>query len=247
MFELLSPKASPVLEFLHHLRNVSRARVHALHAKPVFGETNASALPRPRSSHSRGPNAFHPIHAQITTQRAEPFATKYTPRVHALPGAKLHISPGSDRERCVDPEDGRVAASGPAATTAVPKGARIWKLDGKTVIRDSLILAGSIGLPANARSRAAAPLLFDGPTPTPQRAEDMKAPATRLVFVEPFRARRFRCGRANLELKSEELKAARELGFTSVLSAPLPVWCAGRAPLNTADRADTKSLVVAAR
>ena len=194
-------------------------------------------------------NAFHPIHAQITTQRAEPLRDN-TPRVHALLGAKLHISPGKVIENGVlILKDGRVAASGPAATTAVPKGARIWKLDGKTVYPGFIDLAGSIGLPANARSRGpAAPLLFDGPTPTPQRAEDMKAPGPRALSSSNRSVRADFDAGANLELKSEELKAARELGFTSVLSAPQAGVVRGQsALLNTADRADTKSLVVAAR
>ncbi|MBL8514030.1 MAG: amidohydrolase family protein, partial [Betaproteobacteria bacterium] len=52
----------------------------------------------------------------------------------------------------------------------------------------------------------------------------------------------------HLEIKSDDLKAARELGFTTVLAAPQAGVLRGQsALLNTADQADAKSLVVAAR
>jgi imidazolonepropionase-like amidohydrolase len=193
--------------------------------------------------------ANQPALAQVTTQRAEPLRDN-SPRLHALTGATLHIAPGKVIDNGVlILKDGRVAAAGPAASTPVPKGARVWKLDGKSVYPGFIDLASNVGLPANARARApGAPFTGDGPPPTPQRAEELKAPGARALSSSNRSVRADFDVAANLEIKSDELKAARELGFTTVLAAPQAGVLRGQsALLNTADRADAKSLVVAAR
>ncbi|MBL8521656.1 MAG: amidohydrolase family protein [Betaproteobacteria bacterium] len=194
--------------------------------------------------------AIHwPAGAQLSTQREEPLRD-HTPRVHALIGATLHIAPGKVIANGVLVlKDGRVAAAGPAASTPVPKGARVWKLDGKSVYAGFIDLASSVGLPANARARAAAlPFSPGGPPSTPQRAEDMKAPGPRGLSSSNRSVRADFDVAANLEFRADEVKAARELGFTSVLAAPQAGILRGQsALLNTADRPDTKSLVVAPR
>jgi len=130
-----------------------------------------------------------------------------TPRWHALTEARLVLAPGQVIERgTILIRDGKVLAAG--ADLAVPTGARIWKLPGRTVYPGFIDMASELGLPQALRS-----------PPRQALAQSQLQPEagahSRNAMVRPELSVASR-----IEPKADELKAARELGFTAVLSAP---------------------------
>ena len=72
-----------------------------------------------------------PSTAQVSTARVEGLRDN-TPRYHVLTGVRLVSAPGKVIENStVVVKDGLIVAAG--AGVAVPAGARVWKLDGRTV------------------------------------------------------------------------------------------------------------------
>lgn len=146
-----------------------------------------------------------------------------TPRWHALTGARLVLAPGQvvDNGTLVM-KDGVIVAVG--AGVKPPAGARIWALQGRTVY------AGFID--------AASPLGQARIEPSKARGQ---TPGQRWVRSDFHQA-------ASLDLKPDELKAARDQGFTAALSVPPAgaVFRGQSALISLRDGADARALVLAA-
>ncbi len=181
------------------------------------------------------PNA----HAQVGADRIEGLRDN-TPRWHAITGARIVVSPDKIIDRGVlVMRDGVVTAMG--ANVVVPAGARVWKLDGRTIYAGFIDLASNVGVPASLRavSPNVAPWMRGAQMPPPAEVRlpsRALASNNRTVRAEIDVAQQ-------LDLKADEVKAARELGFTSVLAAPSTgVFRGQSALLNLADAGDALSL-----
>ncbi len=195
--------------------------------------------------------AFLPAaYAQVGTDRVEGLRDN-TPRWHAITGARIVVSPDKVIERgTLVMRDGVVVAVG--ANVAVPAGAREWKLDGRTVYPGFIDLASSVGVPAALRapSSNAAPWMRGAQAPAPP---ELKLPSRALASNN--RTVRSEIDVAQqLDLKADEVKAARELGFTTVLATPAAgVFRGQSALLNLADvvelggSSNAKSIVIMPR
>jgi imidazolonepropionase-like amidohydrolase len=156
------------------------------------------------------------VHAQVGADRIEGLRDN-TPRWHAITGARIVVSPDKIIDRGVlVMRDGVVTAVG--ANVAVPAGARVWKLDGRTVYAGFIDLASNVGVPSSLRavSPNVAPWvrgLQPPAQPEVRLASRALASNNRMVRSEIDIAQQ-------LDLNADEVKAARELGFTSVLAAP---------------------------
>lgn len=184
-------------------------------------------------------------HAQISAERVEGLRDN-TPRWHALTGAKVVIAPGKIVDNgVVVMKDGVIVAAG--ANVAVPAGARVWKLDGRVVYAGFIDLAANLGVPAS--MRATPPQL-----PPWQRPPGMTPPTPEAKLTARAMAARNRMVRADaevaplLEFRPEDVKATRELGFTSVLASPASGVFRGQSALiNLATTPDVKSMVILPR
>ena len=161
-----------------------------------------------------------PAMAQISTDRIEGLRDN-TPRAHVLTGARLVITPGQMIENgTLVIRDGIIVAAGAAEAVPVPAGAREWQLKGRTVYAGFIDLASNVGVPASLRS----------PPPAPPASAEGAPPAVTLAPVRtaPNRSLVSRNTRVHpeqevalqLELKADDMKQARALGFTTVLSTP---------------------------
>lgn len=190
-----------------------------------------------------------PLAAQTGSERNEGLRDN-TPRWHAITGARLVLAPGQvvDGGTLVM-KDGVIVAAG--AGVAVPAGARVWDLPGRTVYAGFIDLASSIGVPAAlkplppgrpqwGRGSELPPPAGPRPEPRPLAMRTLAA-KSRFVRAEQDVAQQ-------LEWKPDDAKAARELGFTAVLAAPQAgVFRGQSALLALADGGDTKPLVIAPR
>lgn len=160
-----------------------------------------------------------------------------TPRWHALTGARLVLAPGQVVERgTVVLRDGQIVAAG--ADVPVPAGARVWALPGRTIYAGFIDMGSTLGQPRSdtvPAATAAAPAPAAGAAPAPRR------------WVQPDTRQANR-----LELRADELRMARELGFTTALSAPASGIFRGQSALvNLQDggpdgRADARAQLLAA-
>ncbi|MBL8516423.1 MAG: amidohydrolase family protein [Betaproteobacteria bacterium] len=174
-----------------------------------------------------------------------------TPRHHAITGARLVIAPGKVIDNGVlVMKDGRIVAAG--ADVAAPPGARVWNLPGRIVYPGFIDLAGSVGVPAAARARPAQPSFQPGADFAAFQASlaqaDLRAPGPRSLSSANRSVRADFDVAAHLELKADELKGARDLGFTAVLASPMAGTFRGQSALiNTADKLDAKPLTLLPR
>jgi imidazolonepropionase-like amidohydrolase len=178
-------------------------------------------------------------HAQVGADRIEGLRDN-TPRWHAITGVRIVVSPDKVIEKgTLVMRDGVVTAVG--ANVAVPAGARVWKLDGRTVYAGFIDLASNVGVPTALRAASPniAPWMRGVQMPSPPEVRlpsRALASSNRTVRPEIDIAQQ-------LDLKADEVKAARELGFTSVLAAPATgVFRGQSALLNLADAGDALSL-----
>jgi imidazolonepropionase-like amidohydrolase len=186
-------------------------------------------------------------HAQQSSNRVEGLRVN-EPRWHVLTNTKIVVSPTRVIERgTLVIRDGRIVAVGEAATTAVPSGARVWNLEGRIIYAGMIDMASQVGVPQAMRPQSAAlPAWMRAsgtPTtiPAPIAARTSTAAQNRAVRAELDVAR-------ELDWRLDEVKVARELGFTSVLAAPaVGVFRGQSALLNLADSTDAKSVVLQAR
>ena len=148
-----------------------------------------------------------------------------TPRWHALTDVRLVLAPGEVIERgTLVMKDGVIVAVG--ADVKPPAGARVWALPGRTVYAGFIDAASSLG-----QGRA--------PALDPAKAKALTA-GQRWVKADVHQA-------TQLELKPEDVKAAREQGFTAALSLPPGpgVFRGQSALISLRDGADSRSLVLA--
>jgi imidazolonepropionase-like amidohydrolase len=184
--------------------------------------------------------------AQTPTDRVEGLRDN-TPRLHALTGARLVIAPDRTVENgTVVIRDGIIVAAGTGVQ--VPAGARVWKLNGRTVYPGFIDLASSLGVPASLRPPPPKPPQRD--RPRSERSEAPRPPplgARALASANP-RVHPEQDVAQLLEFKPDDVKAVRGLGFTSVLATPAAGVFRGQGALvNLADAADAKAQVLAPR
>ncbi len=192
-----------------------------------------------------------PAGAQVSVNRLEGLRDQ-TPRWHALTGARIVVAPGRVIERgTLVMRDGRITAVG--ADIAVPSGARVWTLDGKTVYAGFIDLASSVGVPAG--MRPAPPSLPPwmrtagaSPPPAATPASTTSATVRSAIGAQNRSVRAEQDVAAQLDMKADEVKAAREQGFTTVLAAPaIGVFRGQSALVQLQDGVDAKSQVLQTR
>ncbi|MCE2988534.1 MAG: amidohydrolase family protein [Burkholderiales bacterium] len=160
--------------------------------------------------------------AQQSTNRVEGLRDN-TPRLHAITGARIVIAPGRVIERgTLVMKDGRITAVG--ADVPIPAGARVWKLDGRSVYAGFIDLASAVGVPASMRPaapatppwmRQAAGMAANAPSPTPAAATVRNA-----IGAQNRNVRADADVATQLDVRAEDAKALREQGFTTVLAVP---------------------------
>jgi hypothetical protein len=159
-----------------------------------------------------------------------------TPRWHALTGARLVLAPGQvvDNGTLVM-RDGVIVAAG--ANVAVPAGARVWPLAGRTVYAGFVDMASSVGV---AKPESGSAGTSGGPSAASgNRAASPQSPAQRWVHPEFSQAKA-------LDVREDDIKALRSLGFTTALSAPTSGIFRGQsALLSLREGTDPRQLVLA--
>lgn len=188
-----------------------------------------------------------PSVAQISADRIDGLRDN-TPRFHALTGARLVVAPGQVIENgTLVIRDGIIVAAG--ASITVPAGARAWDLRGRTVYAGFIDLASSVGVPGALRPPPVAPpgasLGADDAAPLqiPGRPLSTRALASRNPRVHPEQDVALQ-----LELKADDVKQARELGFTTVLASPgAGVFRGQSALVNMGEGRDPKAMLLAPR
>ncbi|RVU47588.1 amidohydrolase family protein [Rubrivivax rivuli] len=190
-----------------------------------------------------------PAAAQIGTERLQGLRDN-TPRWHAITGARLVLAPGRVVEGgTLVMKDGVIVAAGTGV--AVPAGARVWALPGRTVYAGFIDLASPLALPA---AMKAAPPTRPGAEPggvPPAGARPPAAsPSGRGLAARNPLVRAEQDVAQQLDWKPDEVRAARELGFTAVLAAPAAGVFRGQGALlalGAPASGDPKSQVIAAR
>ncbi len=172
-----------------------------------------------------------------------------TPSWHAITGARLVTAPGQvvDGGTLVM-RDGVIVAAG--RNVPVPPGARVWALPGRTVYAGFIDLDSTIGVaPALRRQRAPLPVFGPGSElPPDQPAPQPKVLAGRSLASKNPMVRPEQSVAAQLTPKADDVKAARELGFTSVLAAPgTGVFRGQGALINLGDPAQPRAMMLAPR
>ncbi|MBY0574334.1 MAG: amidohydrolase family protein [Undibacterium sp.] len=178
-----------------------------------------------------------PSNAQIATSRIEGLREN-NPRWHALTGVRLVQAPGKVIENAtIVMRDGMITAVG--ANISAPAGAKVWKLDGRTVYAGFIDLSSSLGVPS---ALLAAPPVVSGPNarPAPSRSLSSRALAADNVRVHPEQE-----VAQQLDIKADDLKLNRELGFSNVLAVPSAGIFRGQSALLSLSANDNaKSLVL---
>lgn len=179
--------------------------------------------------------------AQIATARVEGLREN-NPSWHALTGARLVLAPGKVIENgTLVMRDGVIVAAG--ANLPVPAGAKVWKLEGRTVYPGFIDMASHVGVPAGLMPAPMASGPAAAARPVVPRIVNGRAMASENPRVRPEQD-----VSVQLEIRADEMKAARELGFTSVLAAPgAGIFRGQSALLNLNGGDNAKSLVLNAR
>jgi imidazolonepropionase-like amidohydrolase len=134
-----------------------------------------------------------------------------TPRLHALTGARVFVTPTTVLESAtIVLRDGRVAAVG--ADVDAPAGARVWDLSGQIVYPGFIDPMSEIGLPAALKRPP--PRRSDAP-PEPPPAP----PAFAAGYWNPMIKPEIDVA-ALLDLDDKAVAALRELGITASLAVP---------------------------
>jgi imidazolonepropionase-like amidohydrolase len=196
-----------------------------------------------------------PLAAQTGTERTQGLRDN-TPRWHAITQASLVLAPGKVVEGgTLVMKDGVIVAAG--AGVVVPAGARVWALPGRTVYAGFIDLASPLGVPSSLRPAPVTRPMFGpgselppqtGPRPEPRPlvARGLAARSS-VVRAEQDVAQQ-------LDWKADEVRAARELGFTAVLATPAAGVFRGQGallalggPTHAGASVDAKSQVITAR
>jgi len=204
-------------------------------------------IPWPRLSLQRflapilvGIVSIAPLQAQVDNEPVRGIRA-VTPRVHALTGARVYVTPERVLESAtIVLRDGRVEAVG--ESVVVPADARVWDLQGRVVYAGFIDPMSQVGLPAELKPR---------PPPPRPGAEQTTAPpapprsaigdSNSMINPEIDAA-------SDLELDDEALAALRELGITAALSVPRRGVLRGQSALVLASSAaSARRAVVASR
>ncbi len=180
-------------------------------------------------------------HAQVSTARVEGLRES-NPSWHALTGARLVLSPGKIVENgTLLMRDGVIVAAG--ANLTIPKGAKVWKLEGRTIYPGFIDMASQLGVPAGLLPAPVAVGTGTAARPVVPRVVNGRALASENPRVRPEQD-----VSGQLEIRPDDVKAIRELGFTSVLAAPASGIFRGQsALLNLGAGDNAKALVLNAR
>jgi imidazolonepropionase-like amidohydrolase len=176
--------------------------------------------------------------AQVSAERVEGLREN-SPRWHVLTGARVVIAPGKVLEKAnVVLKDGVIVAAG--VDVKIPAGARVWKLDGKTIYPGFIDMASKVGVPT---ALLPAPVSFGGRN-EPSRTVASRNLTGRTLASDNSNVRPEQDVSQQLELKNDDVKASRELGFTSVLAAPASGVFRGQSALLNMSGADAKSILL---
>jgi imidazolonepropionase-like amidohydrolase len=143
------------------------------------------------------------------------------PTWHAFTDARLVLAPGQVVERgTLLVRDGRIVAVG--ANVAVPAGARVWPLNGRSVYAGFIDLASPLGVPAALREPPPAPVAnpFDPASNRAPARPEGPAPVARSLSLRNPMVRPEQQVASQWEATPEAVAALRQLGFTAVLAAP---------------------------
>ncbi len=175
-------------------------------------------------------------HAQVATTRIEGLHEN-NPNWHVLVGARLVLAPGKVIDNgSIVIRDGVVAALGPAADVPLPAGAKVWKLSGRTIYPGMIDMASALGV-SNALAAS-----------TTSRALNTRNLIGRSLSADNARIHPEQNVAQQLEIKADEVKAARELGFTQVLAVPAAGIFRGESALLSLKNSDNpKALVLNAK
>jgi len=147
--------------------------------------------------------------AQLDTEPAEGLREN-TPRIHALTGARVIVSPGVEIESAtIVLRDGLVEAVG--EDLEVPAEARVWDVEGRIVYPGFVDAMSELGLPAALRQ------------PRPRGPDDGPPPAPPEQAANGFWNSRIRPETdvaTLLELDEDAVETLRSAGFTTVLTVP---------------------------
>lgn len=180
-------------------------------------------------------------HAQTATARVEGLRES-SPNWHALTGARLVMAPGKVLENAtLVMRNGVIVAAG--TNVPVPAGAKIWKMDGRTVYPGFIDMASHLAIPAGLMPAPIASGPANAARPMVPRVVSGRALASENPRVRPEQD-----VSDQLEIRTDEVKAVRELGFTSVLAVPgAGIFRGQSALLNLNGSDNAKSLVLNAR
>jgi imidazolonepropionase-like amidohydrolase len=188
-----------------------------------------------------------PANAQVSANRLDGLRDN-TPRWHAITGARIVVAPGKviDNGTLVM-RDGRITAVG--ADVVVPNGARVWRLDGRSVYAGFIDVASLVGVPTSMRpAQPTLPPWMRPPGATAAAPAAATIPARSAISAQNRSVRADLDVATALDMKADEMKAAREQGFTTVLAAPaVGVFRGQSALVQLLDGVDAKSQVLQAR
>lgn len=154
-----------------------------------------------------------PLYGRETTTPVEGLHT-HTPRVHALTGATVVVSPDKTLENAtIILRDGLIDSVG--ANASIPSDARVWDLHGKTVYPGFIDAYSHYGMPAGLKPAKPRDPYADGPpTPTPPLPKQ-SGPAYWNPLVTPERD-----AALNFSAKPKDAENLNSLGFTTVATFP---------------------------
>ncbi len=142
-----------------------------------------------------------------------------TPRIHALVGADVVIAPGKViTNGIVILRNGLIEAAGSESDLALPKEARVWRLEGKTIYPGFIESYTQLGLPKNLRSQKAKTeerSFGEGPAPDQPKPRFEGGAEHWNPLVSPQRI-----AATSIKINQKETAAMRELGFATALVAP---------------------------
>ncbi len=178
------------------------------------------------------------LQAQVSTTRSEGLR-EHAPRWDAITGVRLVAAPGKVLENAtIVMRDGVIVSV--AANAAAPAGAKQWKLDGRTVYSGFIDMQSQLGVPANLQATLAT---SSARAPIPARVLFGRALASDNPRVHPEQD-----VSNQLEIRADDLKLARELGFTQVLATPTAGIFRGQSALLNVGAGDqAKNLVLTPR
>jgi len=154
-----------------------------------------------------------PLLGRDTTTPVEGLHT-HTPRVHALTGATVVISPDKSLENAtIVIRDGLIESVGTNAR--IPSDARIWNLDGKTVYPGFIDAYSHFGMPAGLKPPKPRDPYADGPPPPIPSLPKQSGPAYWNQLVTPERDAAHYFG-----VKKKDAENLNALGFTTVATFP---------------------------